>query len=64
MKGVDIMFDLQERASGELVLELVTIDELRAFLSELMPFDDFGRLTVEDVRSLLEGQGYNVYQID
>lgn len=58
------MFDLQERASGELVLELVTIDELRAFLSELMPFDDFGRLTVEDVRSLLEGQGYNVYQID
>jgi hypothetical protein len=60
------MFDLQERASGELVLEMVTIDKLRAFLSELMPFDDlnFLNLNTEEVRWLLEGHGYNLYQID
>jgi hypothetical protein len=58
------MFDVQCRASGELVLELATIDQVRGFLSDLHPLSDWGGLCSEDVRRLLEMNGYNVFEID
>lgn len=58
------MFDLVDMNSGDIVLELVNSDSLRAYLCDLYPLSEFGNLASEDVRKLLEVNGFRVFEID
>lgn len=57
------MFDVQNLETGEVVLEMIDVNELRDFAEKWFPWDCFAGVSFEDTKAALESAGFKVYQL-
>lgn len=58
------MFDVQNMETGEVILEMISVEELRDFAEKWFPWECFQGVIFEDVKAALETAGFKIYQID